>query len=115
MGVFVEYVAFFLSGRVFKGQSGTVAYYAPRQGVELAYRRDLVPTEQNHPRADRVYYRVGLGALQEKQPPITNSSKRTITFIHTTWDRFHAARRIADLYSEADYFVSRVYRSSRYL
>lgn len=110
-GVNDEYLAFFLSGKVFGEQSSTIAYYARRKGVELAYRRDLIPAQANHPRANDVYYRVELDTLQIKSPPITNPQNRVISFIQTTWDRFVSAREIADLYSTADHFVDRIYHA----
>lgn len=112
-GVYTEYMAFFLSGQVFQEQSGTIPYYARRRGVELARRRDLIPNQPNHSRADNVYFRISLGELQHKTPLITNPTKRKISFIHTTWDRFMNAREIKDLYSDADYFVDRIYHALR--
>jgi hypothetical protein len=107
-GVFAEYIAFFLSGKPFKDLSGSIAYYAPIKGIELSYRYELLPKEANHPRANDRYYRLSLGKLQPKTPPIRNASKRVITFIYTTGDRFLAAQTIRDLYSEADHFVERI-------
>ncbi len=112
-GVYAEYIAFFLSGKVFGEQSGSIPYYARRKGVELARRRELIPAQRNHKRADEVYYKIGLEPLQIKQPPITNPTRRVITFINTTWDRFLAATEIGDLYSQADYFVDRIYHALR--
>jgi hypothetical protein len=113
LGVYTDYLAFFLSGKVFKEQSGGIHYYAPVKGLELAYRRDLLPDEAKHARADEVYYRVALGDLEVKSPPVVNTNKRVIHFIRTTWDRFVHARHIADLYSNADYFVDRIYHALR--
>ena len=42
-----------------------------------------------------------------------NVSKRSVSFIYTTWDRFVAAREIADLYSKNDYFVDRIFHALR--
>lgn len=112
-GVYHEYIAFFLSGKPFGDQSGRVAYFARRTGYELAYRRDLLPQEARHKRADHRYYKVTFSALQPKTPPIVNNTRRTIAFIHTTWDRFVHAETIADLYSRADYLVDRVYHALR--
>lgn len=105
--VHTEYVAFFLS-RAFGERNGGVYYYAELKGLELAYRKDLLPKEANHRRADEVYYRLALGELREKTPPILNPTKRTIAFVYTTWDRFVGARQISDLYSKADIFVDRI-------
>lgn len=111
-GIQAEYLAFFLS-RAFGDQNGTIAYYARVTGLELSYRRFLLPKEPNHPRADEVYYRISLGDILEKSPPITNPTKRGIAFIYTTWDRFIHASAISDLYSKADYFVDRIYHALR--
>lgn len=113
-GVFAEYIAFFLSGSAAKGRGGSgIYYYAPRRGVELVYRRDLLPDEPNHERANAAYYKIQLDDAIARIPPVINSSRRTIDFIHTTWDRFVNAREIKDLYSTADYFVDRIYHALR--
>jgi len=106
-GVYAEYVAFYLS-RAFNDQNGGIHYYARRTGVELARRRDLLPAEASHPRADCWYHKLQFGEVRRKEPPILNPTRRGIAFIFTTWDRFCAARTLADLYSDADQFVDRV-------
>lgn len=111
-GIHAEYIAFFLSS-AFKEKNGGIHYYARRAGVELAYRRDLLPQQPDHPRANEVYYKVQVGQVVEKKPPILNPTHRPVTFIHTTWDRFVYARQIRDLYSKADYFVDRIYHALR--
>lgn len=111
-GVNAEYLAFYLS-RAFGEQNGGIRYFAERRGLELAYRRDLLPGEADHPRANAVYYKVQIGELIEKDPPVLNPTRRVITFIYTTWDRFVHARTISDLYSQADYFVDRIYYALR--
>jgi hypothetical protein len=111
-GVQTEYLAFYLS-RAFKEKNGGIYYFAEHKGLELAYRKDLLPKEAKHARADQVYYRVALSDLMEKVPPILNPSKRPIAFIYTTWDRFVHANQIRDLYSAADYYVDRIYHALR--
>src|SRR5690606_1422252 len=109
---YAEYVAFFLS-RAFKEQNGGIHYYARRTGVELVRRSDLLPDEAGHPRADCWYHKLQLGELRAKTPPVLNPTKRRVSFIFTTWDRFCAALILADLYSEADQFVDRVFHALR--
>jgi hypothetical protein len=111
-GINAEYIAFFLS-RAFKEQNGGIYYYAERKGLELAYRKDLLPKEANHPRANDTYYKVQVSDLVEKQPPVMNPTRRTISFIYTTWDRFVHAKKVSDLYSQDDYFVDRIYHALR--
>jgi hypothetical protein len=97
-GIEVEVLAFF--------HAGAVRWYAPVCGVELAYRRDLLPDEPDHPRAAEMYYRVALGGWSERTPPIPNDGRR-FAFIRTTWDRFAAAQSLADLTRSGAGFVNR--------
>lgn len=109
-GIYAEYVAFFFS-RAFKELNGAIHYYARRTGIELVRRRDLLPEEGAHPRADALYHKLQLGELRRKDPPVANTDRRTVTFIFTTWDRFTQARTLADLYSAADRYVDRVFHA----
>lgn len=109
-GIHAEYLAFFLS-RQFKELNGGIHYYARRTGHELARRRDLLPDEADHQRRDSIYHKLQIGELRRKDPPVLNTTKRSITFIYTTWDRFEQAVEIKDLYSEADHFVDRVFHA----
>lgn len=106
-GINAEYLAFYLS-RAFGEQNGAIHYYARRTGHELARRRDLLPEEATHSRANNLYYKIQMGDLREKTPPIGNPTRRAIAFIYTTWDRFVSAEQIRDLYSVADHFVDRI-------
>jgi len=109
LGIHTEYVSFFLSGGPFKEMSGGIHYYGRLQGVELRTRRDLLPNEANHPRADQTYYRLSISPVKQKKPPVLNPTKRSIAFVYTTWDRFVSAQTIGDLYSKADHFVDRIH------
>ena len=112
-GMFMEYLAIFTSGRVFKEKSGGIYFYAKVKGMELKYRRDLLPDEADHPRAGAAYFRVALGEMKVRKSPILNSDRRVISFIYTTWDRFVKAESIGDLYSKSDYLVDRIYYALR--
>ncbi len=111
-GIFFEYVAFYFTA-AFGEQKYAVHYYARRLGHELVTRRDLLPHEPNHPRADERYYKLQLGPLQRREPPIVSRRWRRITFIHTTWDRFQSAEEINDLFVEGGEFVDRLYHALR--
>lgn len=109
-GFYADYVAFFLSGSAAsQSQPGGIYWYAAVNGHELAYRRDLLPREAHHKNANSVYYRIALDEIVAKEPPVLNPTRRLISFIYTTWDRFVHAREIADLFSKADYYVDRIY------
>jgi hypothetical protein len=107
-GLYAEYFAFYF-GRKFGPDKWAIHYYAPQQGYELLTRRDLLPDQPDHPRADDFYYKVQLGPLQKLSRPIISLRWRRITFIHTTWDRFQDAQEINDLYIEGGDYVDRLY------
>jgi hypothetical protein len=111
-GAYFEYVAFYFTG-AFAEHKWAIHYYARRLGHELVTRRDLLPDEPDHPRAGERYYKLQLGPLQRREPPIPSLRWRRISFIHTTWDRFEAAQEINDLFAEGDEFVDRLYHALR--
>jgi hypothetical protein len=65
----------------------------------MVRRRDLLPDEPEHPCADEAYYKLQLGPLESLEPPIISLRRQRITFIETTWDRFHKAQEINELYA----------------
>lgn len=107
MGIDAEILAFYISGGL-KEKNGGIHYYTRRTGYELVRRRDLLPKEAAHPRADELYYKMTFGEVFEKIPPILNPTGRAVSFVFTTWDRFINANTLADLYGKADWFVERV-------
>jgi len=111
-GIFFEYIAFYFTA-AFRQQKWSVPYYARCLGHELVTRRDLLPGEPDHPRAGERYYKLQLGPLQQREPPIVSQRWRRVAFIHTTWDRFQAAREINDLFVEGGEFVDRLYHALR--
>lgn len=94
-----DWIAFYFT-RVFKDNKWAIHFYAPILGHELLTRRDLIPSEPHHKRAGNWYYKLALGPLHHKLPPISSETWRRITFIVTTGDRFEAAREIKDLYAD---------------
>jgi hypothetical protein len=111
-GAFFEYVAFYFTS-AFGEEKWAIHYYARVLGHELLTRRQLLPDQPDHPRAADFYYKLQLGALRKRKPPIVSRRWRRITFIYTTWDRFEAAEEINDLYAEGGEFVDRLYHALR--
>jgi hypothetical protein len=107
-GLYAEYFAFYF-GRSFGVRKWAIHYYAQRLGHELVARRDLLPDQADHARADELYYKVQLGPLQQLSQPIMSLRWRRVAFIHTTWDRFQDAREINDLFIEGGPYVDRLY------
>jgi hypothetical protein len=111
-GIYFEYVAFYFTS-AFGDEKWAIHYYARRLGHELVTRRDLLPQEPDHPRADEPYYKLQLGPLRKLDRPIVSRRWRRITFIYTTWDRFEAAEEINDLYAPGGEYVDRLYHALR--
>ena len=93
----MEWLAFYFTAP-FGSDRWAVHYYAPVEGHELVTRADLFPRQPDHPRAGHWYYKILLGPLQHKIPPILSPKWRRITFITTTGDRFETAQEIGDLF-----------------
>lgn len=90
-------MAFYFTA-AFGNEKWAIHWFAEIRGYELAFRRDLLPDQPEHPHANEVYYRMQIGPLIRREPPIPSLRWRRITFIETTWDRFNAAEEINDLY-----------------
>ena len=75
----------------------TVTYYAAALSWDTVLRRDLLPDEPDHPRADEAYYRVTLGPLIPLPHPVPATSWRRITFIVTHWAQIERAWDVSDL------------------
>ena len=91
-------LAFYFT-KAFGDEKWSIQWYAPVRGHELSRRRDLFPSEPDHPRADEPYYKLQLGPLMSLEQPIPSLRWRRINFIETSWDRFTAAEEINDLYA----------------
>jgi hypothetical protein len=63
-------------------------------------RRDLIPSEPDHPRAGQWCYAPQLGPLEHKLPPIVSNRWRWVTFTVTSGDRFMNALEINDLFEQ---------------
>ena len=96
-----EALAFYQTG-AFGAEGHAVRVWAAVRRVSLARRRDLLPAEAQHPRADAVYYRFELGPLTPLARPVPARRLRRVTFIATTWARLGAADDVADLWPKAD-------------
>ena len=92
-----EFLAFYFP-KAFGERRWRVTYYAPIKQYRIVTRRELLPTESDHPRADDLYFRFELGPLQTLDRPIMSQDLRRITFIMTTLSRLLAAREIRDLW-----------------
>lgn len=100
-----DYLAFYQTG-AFKesSEAHTVTFYAATRRYRLATRRELLPAEADHPRADQYYYCVEIGPLQRLERPVVAAKLRRVTFIHTTLERLLHAADVRELYTQDDPF-----------
>lgn len=68
-----------------------VAWWAEVRGLRECPRRQLIPDEPEHHRADEPYVVVELGPLQPVEPPKRAEKGRRLLFLPTTWAAFQAA------------------------
>lgn len=100
-----DFLAFYQTG-AFRQQeeAQTVTYYAATRRYRLLTRRELMPQEADHPRADDFYFRIELGPLLRLEKPLPSKSLRRITFIHTTLDRLLHSEDVKELFIKDDPF-----------
>ncbi len=92
-----DYLALYQTG-VFGPERWSVRYYAPVLRYRLATRRELLPDEASHPRAEERYYCLELGPLAELPLPVVAARLRRITFIATTFGQLRRARDVRELW-----------------
>jgi hypothetical protein len=96
-GSTARYLAFYQPRGTFGPEGGAVRYLARVAGWEMLRRRDLLPGEPDHPRADELYYRIRLGPLEQLPQPIRSGCWKRVTFIVTHWERLQQAGELRDL------------------
>lgn len=96
-----DYLAFYQTA-AFGPERWAVRYYAPIQAYSLAIRRELLPDEPGHPRANERYYRVALGSLARLALPIPAARLRRIAFIATTFGELRRATDVRELFHPAE-------------
>jgi len=95
-----EWLAFYQT-KVFGEERWAIRYYAKINGCSTVRRRELLPDQPDHPRANNEYYRLDVGNLQRLTRPIVSQRGRFMVFIPTTWEKFQRAEEINDLFHES--------------
>lgn len=92
-----DFLAFYLT-KAFDEERWVVKYLAPIKRYRTVSRRAILPDEPHHPRADSLYYKLEIGALQTLPRAVPSRRLRRITFIPTTLERLLQAQEINDLW-----------------
>lgn len=95
-----RYLAFYQT-KAFGPERWAVNYYAPVLDCRVVPRRELLPDESAHPRAEEPYFQLRLGDLRPLPRPIASRRLRRIVFIPTSWDKLLRAEEINDLFDES--------------
>ena len=99
--VAAEVLAFYLTRRC--GElAWQIRYYAQVRQYRLRRRRELLPSETAHPRADEWYYRIEVGPLQSLDRPLLSRQLRRTTFIPTTFEQLQSATDVSELWLTDD-------------
>ncbi len=92
----VRWLAFYLPA-AFGPDKWSVVWLAGVRGMSTVPRRELIPAEPGHPRADQPYWRIELGPLERLERPIPSRRQRRVVFIPTSLERLRAASELNDL------------------
>jgi very-short-patch-repair endonuclease len=91
------YLAFY-QPQAFGRRGGTIRYVAPVLGRTIARRRDLLPAEPDHARADDKYWCYRVGKPLRLPKPVPNLAPRRVTFAFTTLRRLFESHDILDVF-----------------
>jgi hypothetical protein len=84
-------------GAAFGAHRWRIEQYAPIERLDVRLRRELLPAEPAHPRADQRYYVLRLGPCRQLQPPLTARRMRRFSFLVTTYAELLAAADLRGL------------------
>lgn len=96
-----EALALYQTG-VFGDAGRQVRWWARVLRVGLGQRRELIPSEITHPRAETLYYCFSLGPLRSLPRAVPGRRWRRVTFIPTTWGQLLAAEDVTQLWRRDD-------------
>ena len=90
----------FYQGRVFgKEEAYKIRYFGEVENIDIFPRKALFPDDiENQYKAERLYYRLQVKALEERPEPIVSYRPRRLVFIPTTMEKFVHAEQINDLF-----------------
>jgi very-short-patch-repair endonuclease len=95
-----DYVAFYLP-KAFKKEAFSIQYYGKVETITKATRRELFPNEIQSANSEKMYHRVQIKELIQRDTPIPSRLNRSVIFVPTTWQKFHDAEELNDLYDDS--------------
>lgn len=92
-----NYLAFYQPAS-FDQQGKQIQYFAQVLDYQTIKRKDLLPTELDHPQSEDYYFRVNLDKIKKLPRPIKNIRPRRVSFGFTTLDLLLKSKNILQLY-----------------
>lgn len=92
-----DYLAFYQTA-AFGAERWSVRYYTPIYKYRIATRKELLPEEATHPRANEQYYCLEIGSIEALALPVPAARLRRVTFISTTFGQIRRARDVRELW-----------------
>ena len=96
-----EHIAFYFGGDGFGEWAWKIGWWANVESREVKTRRQLLPKESSHVRADTLYFKHNLSLLEPLERPIASRNRRDLVFFPTTLDKLLGARDFNDLWHES--------------
>lgn len=93
-----DYLALYLS-REFGEEGKSISCYTRIIDTKIVKRRELLPDERFHSRAEEEYYKLELGNIFRTPHKIYNETGRRVIFLFTTLQKLKKAKEITDLYT----------------
>ncbi len=92
-----DLIALYQGENLREGLSGAIEFVASIRCRERLRRRDLIPDEPTHPRANEQYIVLRLGRCRRLPRPIVAARPRRVSFLRTTRGRIRHAVTVSDL------------------
>lgn len=93
-----KYLAFYQPVS-FGNRGKRIVYYAKVLNYRIAKRKNLLPKEAVHPRAENFYLKIRIGKIKKLPHPVKNIIPRRISFGFTTLGRLLKSKNILELYN----------------
>ena len=98
---YYEHIAFYFGDDSFGEWAWKIGWWANVASREVKTRRQLLPQESSHVRADTLYFKHNLSLLEPLREPIASRNRRDLVFFPTTLDKLLGALDFNDLWHES--------------
>ena len=90
-------LALYQTGAVTDGMPSGIELWGEVTRIDSIYRRELFPTEADHPAANQLYHKICVERVEYLEQPILSRHSRRVAFIRTIRERLLRATDLSDL------------------